>query len=211
MNTQILSALNWRYATKQFNAEKKVSDDDLKLLLESIRLAPSSLGVQPWKVLVITNQSLRQQLKKAAYNQPQVVDASHLIIFASRKTINEEYVDSYVNTVAAVRNQRIEDVQEYKQMIMHSASRKTQEQIMEWTARQAYIALGFLLETAAIMKIDACPMEGFDNKEFDSMLGLDKTDYTSVVIAPVGYRSVEDKYALARKVRFNDEKIFIKI
>jgi nitroreductase len=208
MNTSILPALQWRYATKGFNPEKKVSESELNSLLEAARLAPTSLGVQPWKAYVVTNKEVRAQLKSAAWNQPQVSDASHLVIFTVRKTIDEAYVDRLMKIVAETRNQKLEETNGYKQMILGSIKGKSSAEIKEWSARQAYIALGFLLESAALMSIDACPMEGFNTAQFDKILGLDKTEYTSVVMAAIGYRSEEDKYAKAPKVRFCKEELF---
>lgn len=210
MDTQIVSALNWRYATKVFNPEKKLSDKDLNTILEVIRLTPSSLGIHPWKALVVSNREVRTKLKAAAWNQAQVSDASHLIIFASRKNLDETYVDSYMKVVTNTRNQKKEDVQGYKKMIMNSFTGRTPEAIKEWNAKQAYIALGILLESAALMKIDACPMEGFDAAQFDVILGLDKSEYGTVVMAAVGYRSETDVYSKILKVRF-PKKDIIKI
>jgi len=211
MNSQIQSALNWRYATKLFNPEKKVPDADLETLLEAIRLAPSSLGLQPWKAYVITNKEIREKLKKAAYNQLQVGDASHLFVFATRKNVSDSYIDSYLGKVMEIRNQKKEDVQGYKKMIEGSITGRTDEMLKEWNARQTYIALGILLETAALMKIDACPMEGFDTAQFDTILGINKTDYASVVMAAIGYRSENDKYAAAPKVRFAQTDIIVRV
>lgn len=210
-SSHIQNALQWRYATKLFNTEKKVSDKDLSTLLEAIRLAPSSFGLQPWKVVVVTDRAVREQLKKAAWNQSQVSDASHLVIFAARKDMSEEYVNSYFKRSIEVTKQKPEDVDGYKQMILGTVKSRSPEAIKAWNARQAYIALGFLLETAALLKIDACPMEGFDTAQFDAILGLDKTDYTSVVMATVGYRNDADKYASSPKVRFEMKDIIVKL
>lgn len=211
MNSQIQSALEWRYATKLFNPEKKISDADLNLLLEAVRLAPSSFGLQPWKVYVVTNKEVREKLKAAAWNQPQVTNASHVLVFAARKNMDEAYVNSYINDIVQTRGQKEADLQVYKKMILGSASALTPEQIQVWNSRQPYIALGMLLETAALMKIDACPMEGFDKTKFDTILGLDKTDYTSVVMATVGYRSDTDIHASEKKVRFASKDIFVHV
>ena len=193
MDSSIQNALNWRYATKLFNVDKKVSDKDLGTLLESIRLAPSSHGLQPWKIIVVTDKETREKLKKASWNQSQVTDASHLIVFAARKNINDE------------------DIKGHKQMILGSVKSRSPEAIEAWNARQVYIALGFLLETAAFLKIDTCPMEGFDPVQFDEILGLTKSDYTTVVLSPIGYRSDADKYALAPKIRFEKKDIVVMV
>lgn len=211
MKDKVISALNWRYATKKFDATKKISDSDFDVLVESVRLSPSSLGLQPWKMVVIKDIKLREKLKLAAYDQPQVSDASHLLVFAARKNLNEKYINSYLSTVAQIRKQTNEDLSGYKQMILGSVSPKNERQILDWNARQTYIALGVLLESAALFKIDACPMEGFNPEQFDQILNLTETDYSSVVIAAVGYRSAEDKYASAPKVRFSKKDIVIEL
>jgi len=211
MDTQIINALNWRYATKQFDMQKKVSDSDISTLLEVIRLSPSSLGLLPWKAIVVTDEKIRNELKAAAWNQAQLTDASHIIVFAARKNIDEQYIDTYLKEVIKQRNQKWEDIQGYKNMLLGSIAGKTAEKLFEWNARQAYIALGLLLEASALMKIDTCPMEGFDNAQFDTILKLNETEYRTVVIAAVGYRSQSDRYASAQKVRFAKDEIIKKI
>jgi len=211
MKDKVISALNWRYATKKFDVTKKISDADFDVLVESVRLSPSSLGLQPWKMLVVKDVKLREKLKVAAHGQPQVLDSSHFIVFAARKNLNEEYINSYLSNVAQIRKQTDETLGGYKQMLFGSVSKKNAQQILEWNTRQTYIALGVLLESAALFKIDACPMEGFNPEQFDQILNLTETDYSSVVIAAVGYRSVEDKYASTPKVRFAKKDIVIEL
>lgn len=211
MDTHIIDALKWRYATKQFDTEKKVSDLNMETLLEAMRLAPSSQGLLPWRAYVITDTEIRKQLRAAAWNQPQLTDASHLIVYTARKNIDESYIDTYLKEVIKQRNQKWEDVQNYKKVLLGSISGKTPKELFEWNARQAYISLGFLLETASLMKIDACPMEGFDNAQFDVILKLGETEYKTVVVAALGYRSISDKYAKAPKVRFPEEETIRKI
>lgn len=211
MKDKVIAALNWRYATKKFDVTKKISDADFDALVESVRLSPSSLGLQPWKMLVVKDVKLREKLKVAAHRQPQVLDSSHFIVFAARKNLNEEYINSYLSNVAQIRKQTVETLGGYKQMLFGSVSKKNVQQILEWNTRQTYIALGVLLESAALFKIDACPMEGFNPEQFDQILNLTETDYSSVVIAAVGYRSVEDKYASTPKVRFAKKDIVIEL
>lgn len=211
MNTQIIDALKWRYATKQFDTEKKVSDSDMDTLLEAMRLAPSSQGLQPWRAYIITDKKIREQLKTAAWNQPQLTDASHIVVFTARKNIDETYIDSYLKEVIKQRGQKWDDIQGYRTMLLGSINGKTPEMLFQWNARQAYISLGVLLETASLMKIDACPMEGFDNSQFDTILKLKDAEYSTVVIAALGYRSQNDKYAMAKKVRFPKDMIIKKI
>lgn len=211
MNTQIIDALKWRYATKQFDTEKKVSDSDMDTLLEAMRLAPSSQGLQPWRAYIITDKKIREQLKTAAWNQLQLTDASHIVVFTARKNIDETYIDSYLKEVIKQRGQKWDDIQGYRTMLLGSINGKTPEMLFQWNARQAYISLGVLLETASLMKIDACPMEGFDNSQFDTILKLKDAEYSTVVIAALGYRSQNDKYAMAKKVRFPKDMIIKKI
>ncbi|MFZ2206890.1 MAG: NAD(P)H-dependent oxidoreductase [Microgenomates group bacterium] len=211
MKDKVISALNWRYATKKFDVTKKISDADFDALVESVRLSPSSLGLQPWKMLIVKDVKLREKLKVAAHGQPQVLDSSHFIVFAARKNLNEKYINSYLSNVAKIRKQTDETLGGYKQMLFGSVSKKNAQQILEWNTRQTYIALGVLLESAALFKIDACPMEGFNPEQFDQILNLTETDYSSVVIAAVGYRSVEDKYASTPKVRFAKKDIVIEL
>ena len=200
-----IQAYNWRYATKEYDKNKKLTDEQLDILLKSIELTPTSFGIQAYKVLVITNPEIREKLKAAAWNQPQITDASHLIVFAVPTNLSDANIDSYVENIAKIRNVPIESLAEYSAMMKGSVNSKTPEQRTEWLARQVYIALGFLLATAAIENIDSTPMEGFDNKQFDEILGLSKDNLTSVVLAPVGFRSDTDAYAKLAKVRFGME------
>ena len=208
MNDQIMKALNWRYATKQFDGTKKVPEETLNTLLESIRLAPSSFGLQPWKIVVVTNPEVRTKLKAAAWNQAQITDASHLLVFASKTDLDAQYIDMFISVTAKTRGQDLKELDGFRQMLLGSVKAKGPESVSIWNARQAYIALGFLLETAALMGIDACPMEGFDPKQFDEILGLKAKGFTAVALAPIGYRSENDKYAQAPKVRFSKNEIF---
>ena len=203
----ITQALNWRYATKEYDTTKKLTDEQLDVLLKAIELTPTSFGIQAYKAIVVTNPEIRAKLRAAAWNQPQITDASHLIVFAVPTNLSEAHVDEYVANIAKVRNVSLESLNEYSGMMKGSVSSKTPEQRTEWLAKQVYIALGFLLETAAIENIDATPMEGFDPKQFDEILGLAAENLTSVVIATVGFRSESDAYAKLAKVRYGREEL----
>lgn len=209
MNT--LEALQWRYATKQFDATKKLSEEQLNTLTEALRLAPSSFGLQPWKFLVISNPEVRTKLREAAWGQPQVTDASHLIVLAAKTDLSTKSAEEFVATVAKTRNIEVSALQGLHDMIAGSIENRSPEERIEWAARQAYIALGTLLTAAAIEQIDAAPMEGFDPQKFDEILGLAEKNLTSVVIAGVGFRSAEDGMSHAEKVRFPAEEVIIKI
>ena len=197
----VLDRLNWRYAAKAYDKSKKVSESDLKLLEEAMLLAPSSFGIQPYKILVISDPALRERLGPAAYNQPAVTEASHLIVFAYKKTLTDEDIDGFVGRIAEVRGQTRESLAGLEEAVQGAVKRSIDGGNIEtWNSRQAYIALGFLLETAAILDIDATPMEGFDPKQFDEILGL--TDYSSVAIAAIGYRDADNDWlAKLPKVR----------
>jgi len=198
---EILDGLRWRYAVKTYDGSKKISDEQLAVLEEAILLAPSSFGIQPYKVFVITDREVRERLKPAAYNQSAITDASHLFVFAYKKTLTEEDLESFVDRIAEVREQSRESLNELEVSVKGAAQRAVDGGYIEtWNSRQAYIGLGFLLETAALLGIDATPMEGFDPQKVDEVLGLD--DHSSVVIAAVGYRDADkDWLAPLPKVR----------
>ena len=203
----IIDAFKWRYATKQYDTDKKLTAEQLDRLLKSIELTPTSYGLQAYKALIITNPETRVKLRAAAWDQPQITDASHLIVFAVPTNLNDAHIDTFIAKIAKVRNVSEESLAGYSEMMKGALSHKTPEQKTEWLARQAYIALGFLLSTAALEHIDATPMEGFDPKQFDEILGLTQENLTSVVVAPLGFRSETDEYAKLTKVRFGREEI----
>lgn len=193
--------LNWRYATKKFDSEKKISQEDLNTLLESIQLTASSYGLQPYEVIVVKDQETREKLKAAAWNQTQITDASYVLVFANLRSVSEKYVDTYLNNIAETRDLKREDLQGMEDMIKNTTLQLSKQDQNDWAAKQAYIALGNLLSSAASMKIDTCPMEGFDAAKFDEILGLKNKNLTTAVIAPIGYRSEEDQYQHLAKVR----------
>ena len=193
--------LNWRYATKKFDSEKEISQEDLNTLLESIQLSASSYGLQPYEVIVVKDEKIREKLKAAAWNQTQITDASYLLVFANLKSVSEAYVDTYLDNIAETRNLTRADLKGMEDMIKSTTLQLPADAQNTWAAKQAYIALGNLLSAAANMKIDTCPMEGFDAAKFDEILGLQDKNLTTAVIAPIGYRSEEDHYQHLAKVR----------
>lgn len=207
----INEALEWRYATKQFDSTKKLSEEQVQSITEAMRLAPTSYGLQSWKAIIVTNPEIRTQLRAAAWDQSQVTDASHFIVLAVRKDINEAFVDEYMQHIAKVRQVGVETLEGFAGMIKGSFQGKSPEQLRDWATHQAYIALGFGLETAALNKIDACPMEGFDRKQFDEILGLEKMGLESKVALAIGHRSSDDDAASWTKVRFAPEDLFVNI
>jgi nitroreductase len=205
--------MNWRYATKSFDTEKKLSEGQVNSILESVKLSASSFGLQPWRIIVVKSEDLRLKIKDASWGQTQTTDASHLLIIAKVSNVDEAYVDKFINIVSATREIDVSDLEGYSQMMKGSIKAKREkggvEAVKEWSARQAYIALGTLLTTCAIDKIDACPMEGFDSKKIDEILGLTELGLESVLMCPIGYRSSDDETANYKKVRFDKEEMVI--
>ncbi|RPI78955.1 MAG: NAD(P)H-dependent oxidoreductase [Planctomycetaceae bacterium] len=206
----LLGQLRWRYATKKFDASRRIADADWKTLQEAVTLAPSSYGFQPWKFFVVTDPAIRKRLQEASWNQPQIVDASHLVVFSSRQNAGASDVDRYLNRIAQVRQVPRESLDGFKQMLMGSVNRPGGE-VDAWCTRQVYIALGVFLSAAAMLGIDACPMEGFDAEKYDQILNLPAQGYNSRVLATAGYRSPADRAATTRKVRFPVEEVIGRI
>jgi len=207
----ILEQLNWRYATKSYDKTKKISNEDWETLETALTLAPSSFGLQPYKFFVITDTELREKLKSAAWGQPQITDASHLVVFAYKKTLNDADIEHFFDRIVEVRAVPRETLTDYENVVKGSAKKAVDGGYIEvWNSRQAYIALGFLLQTAALLNIDATPMEGFDAAQFNEILGL--TDYSAVAVAAVGYRDAEtDWLANLQKVRFPKDELIERI
>ena len=200
--------LYWRYATKKFDNEKDLSEEDLEKLLESLRLSASSYGLQPYEIFIIKDMETRKKLKEAAWNQPQLTDSSHVIVFANFKKIEEAHIDAYLDNIAETRNISRESLEGMENMLKNTILAFSEEEQRIWGAKQTYIALGNLLSAAAEFRIDACPMEGFDNEKFDEILKLDEKNLTSSVMATVGYRSEEDQVQHLEKVRKNKSELY---
>ncbi len=205
---ELLEKLNWRYATKIFDKNKKISKENLEILIQSLVLSPSSYGLQPWKFIVVENQELREKLKPVSWGQSQVTDASHFIVFTTLKEIKSSFVDDYISRISEVRGQTKESLVGYENMMKKNiVEGMNKDYVFHWNQRQAYIAMGFLLETAALLEIDTVPMEGIDPKAYDSILGLSDSDYGTVAAVALGYRDPNDKYAEVKKVRFSKDQM----
>jgi nitroreductase len=207
----IVEQLNWRYAVKKFDAAKRISDENWNTLEHSLILAPSSYGLQPYKFIVVTDEVVKKELTPAAYGQTQIADCSHLVVVAYKKVLTDADVAHFVDRIVEVRNLPRESMADYENTMKASAQKAINEGYIEtWNSRQAYIALGFLLETAALLEVDACPMEGFDPAEFNRILGLE--DYSAVALCPLGYRDRENDWmANLPKVRFLNEELIQRI
>ncbi|TPG42095.1 NAD(P)H-dependent oxidoreductase [Flavobacterium pectinovorum] len=207
----LLENLNWRYATKKFDATKKISSADLNTLKEAVRLSASSYGLQPYKVVIVENPEIREQLKAAAYGQTQITDASQLFIFANDLNAGAESVDAYIKNISETRGVPVDALGGFADMMKGTIANLSQEAKNIWTAKQTYIALGTLLSAASELKIDATPMEGFNAAAFNEILGFDKLGLNASVIATVGYRHDEDDAQHHKKVRKSHENLFITI
>ncbi|WP_374173673.1 NAD(P)H-dependent oxidoreductase [Flavobacterium tructae] len=207
----LLDNLNWRYATKKFDATKKISSQDLNTLKEAVRLSASSYGLQPYKVIIVENPEIREKLKAAAYGQTQITDASQIFIFANDLNLGADSVDAYINTISETRGVPADALGGFSDMMKGTISNLSVEAKNIWTAKQTYIALGTLLTAASELKIDATPMEGFNAAAFNEILGFDKLGLNASVIATVGYRHDEDETQHYKKVRKSHENLFITI
>lgn len=208
MSQPLLDALQWRYATKQFNPTAKIAPELWATLEQTLVLAPSSYGLQPWKFVVVTSQSLKDQLPAAAWGQPQPRDCSHFVVFAAKQTVEDAFVAKFIQRTASVRGVRTDSLNAMKDAILSKLHRMGSSHL-NWTSRQCYIALGFMLEAAALLKVDACPMEGIIPEQLDPLLGLTDSGYTSVVACALGYRSANDAYASQAKVRSENKDVIV--
>jgi nitroreductase len=200
---QLLDSLNWRYATKTFDALKKIPAATWNALEETLVLSPSSFGLQPYRFLLVTDPALRAKLQPHSWNQTQVVDASHYVVFAARTAMTETEIDRFIDRVVELRGIPRESLEGYRGMMYGSLlSPGSESRIPHWAALQAYIALGNLMTSASLLGVDTCAIEGFAPAEYDALLGLKDQGYASVVCCALGYRSAEDKYAGLAKVRF---------
>lgn len=209
--TQFIKDANWRYATKKFDASKKVSAEDLATLKEAIRLSASSYGLQPYKVFIIENPELRAQLQPASWGQTQIVDASQVIVFANMTQFGDDEINAYFDNMTSTRGISIEAVQGYKDFMKSKINALSAEAKSNWTAKQTYLALGNLLNAAAELKIDVTPMEGFEADKYNEILGLTEKGLNASVVATIGYRHEEDATQHYAKVRKSTEELFINL
>lgn len=202
---------NWRYATKKFDATKKVSDADLQTLKEAIRLSASSYGLQPYQVILVENPELRAQLQPAAWGQAQLVDASHVLVFANVTNIGDTEIDAYLKNMAETRGLPLDALQGYGDFMKSKISTLPEEQRNIWTSKQTYLALGNLLNAAAELNIDVTPMEGFEPEKVNEILSLNEKGLNASLIATIGYRHTEDATQSYAKVRKSEQELFINL
>ena len=201
--TDLLDNLNWRYATKKFDSTKTIAAETWAALEDSLVLTPSSYGLQPWKFWVITNTELREQLKPLSWNQAQVTDCSHYVVFAIKKNLSLEHIDHFIARTAEVRGITVDAIAGYRNIMASDVVYGPRSlTVNEWATRQVYIALGNFMTSAAMIGVDTCPMEGIEAPKYDKLLGLPEKGYATVVACAAGYRAEDDKYANLAKVRF---------
>jgi len=207
----LLNQLHWRYATKKFDVVKKIPADLWKALEQALVLSPSSYGLQPWKFTVITDPKVREQLKAVSWNQGQITEASHLVVFSGKKTLTPADVEHLIEATATTRHIPAATLDGYKQMMLGSVKSQIPEKLAIWNSRQVYIALGMFLSAAALLGVDACPMEGVTGPEYDKILGLDQQGFATLCVATAGYRAGDDHYAEGAKVRYPESEIMAHI
>jgi nitroreductase len=209
---QLVHQLRWRYATKQFDPQRKINTEDWAALEEALVLTPSSFGIQPWKFIVITDPAVKEKLVSVSWGQRQPAGCSHFVVFAIQKNLGEAEIDAYVKRISEVRKVPVESLAGYRDIMVSSCVTGMDDATRNgWAERQVYIAVGNFLTSAALLGIDTCPMEGIVPAKYDEILGLDKLGLGTIVAAAAGYRAAGDKHASAPKVRFPKEQVIIHI
>ena len=204
----IVNYYNWRYATKKFNSKKKVAPSDLELIKEAVRLAPSSYGLQLFKVIIIEDQELKEKLVGSSYNQNQIIDCSHLFVFCNYTKVLERDIDLFINTKSKVNNHPVNELQGYGSFLKNNLLKKEPKETSIWTTNQVYIALAHLMTACATLQIDSCPIEGFKADDYNAILDLNNRHMNAAVIAAVGYRSDSDLTQEQKKVRKSSSLLF---
>jgi len=207
-STQLLEQLNWRYAVKKFDANKKIAAADWSTLEQVLTLTPSSYGLQPWKFMIIQNPAVRQQLTPLTWGQTQVQDCSHFVVFTHLRKINESYIHKYVQAIAKTRGVPSESLKGFAEMMIGDVVKGPRSKVADtWAAKQCYIAMGNLMTSAAVLGIDTCPMEGLEPAGYDKVLGLEASEYQTVMAVACGYRHAEDAYQKLKKARFESREV----
>lgn len=199
---ELLKNLYFRYATKVFDPTQKITTETWSALETALILTPSSFGLQPWKFIVVESPEIREKLKAASWGQGQVTDASHLIVFTARTDLSQQDIDKWIIRLSEIQGTSIENLAGYAGMISSFSGNMSQSEKQAWNTRQVYIALGQLMTAAAVMGIDTCPLEGISASDYNDVLDLKDSGYTTAVACALGYRSSSDSYANAKKARF---------
>lgn len=205
---QVRAALNWRYAVKKFDSSKKISPPLWQTIEDALLLCPSSYGLQPWQFILVETQDLREKLKPHSWNQSQVTDASHYLVLCFKRKMDEAHIKKFIQQTIKVR-ELTDSLKGYQDMMIKDLVEGPRSAVINtWASRQVYIAMGFAMETAALLGIDTCPLEGLDPVKYDEILGLTNSEYQSVAAIAFGYRHAEDKYQFNKKVRFEKNEVF---
>ena len=211
MEKKLLEALQHRYATKRFDPVKKLNGEQLDTLIEALRMTATSYGLQLMKLVIVEDKALRKRLVDFSYGQRQVEDASHLFVLCREKKLHADLFESHVGNIAETRQIPVEKLESRKQSMMNSILNLSSEEQVIWLQNQVYIPLANLLTACAVIEVDACPMEGFQPEEYDKLLGLNELNLASVLVVPVGFRSVDDTYAAVKKVRRSPDQFVVRI
>ncbi len=207
----LIESLKWRYATKRFAAGRTVSAEDLRTLKEAVNLSASSFGLQPYRVVIVSDPAMKQQLRAASYDQAQLTESSHVFVFAAMKAMPPAHIDTFLDRMAEIRHTPREQLNGFGDYMKGAVAGQSAEATEQWNKRQAYIGLGTLLAAAAELRLDACPMEGFDAGAYDRLLGLEERGLTATVIAPIGYRADADATRHHAKVRVALGEMFLEV
>ena len=207
----IVADLEWRYATKKFDKNLKLSREKLNILKEAFNLTATSFGLQTINLFVVENQEIRDNLLKYSYDQKQIIDSSHLLVICIKESIEDNDVNEYYDNIKSIRNTSETILNPYRNNLIKTMKAMTKKQQQQWSMNQAYIALGNLMTVCAVEKIDSCPMEGFLPVEYDKILDLKKKGLKSALLLPVGYRAEDDMFADFKKVRKNIEETIIEL
>ena len=209
---QLIDALNWRYATKKFDPARKIAPDVWDALEQALVLTPSSIGLQPWKFIVVTDPTVKSQLQAASYRQAQVVDCSHFVAIAVRRDLDATHVDRHIARMVEVLGVTVDSLVKFRAMTMRNLENaRTNGTLDVWQEHQVFIALGQFMASAAVLGVDTCPMEGIEPAKYNTILNLEGTGYATAVACAAGYRLPDDKYATMKKVRFKTDDVVVRI
>ena len=197
----IIDKLQWRYATKSFDAAKLITEDKLNTIYEAFNLTATSYGLQPLKLVVLSDKSLQNDLVAASMNQQQVAQASHVLVFCIETTVDKAYIENYFERIKSIRNTPDSILAGFRDFLINDFEGKTEDAIALWATKQAYLTMGNLMTVCAVEGIDACPMEGFEPAKYDAILDLKNKGLQSVLVMPIGYRAEDDMFAGFKKVR----------
>ncbi len=211
MSSNTIEKLQWRYATKRFDSSKNLSEEKLRILKETFNLTATSFGLQPLKLVIVSNTALKEQLMPLSYNQPQVRDASHVLVLCIEKNIDASFIAAHFKRVEEERKTPRKILEPFEKDLIANFSDKQPLEIRQWMANQLYLTLGALLTVCAIEKIDACPIEGFEPKKYDALLGLTEKNLESVIVLPVGYRDESDFFSSLKKVRRGVDELIVEM